>query len=114
MRTRVKVLLASGPAVLAFGVAAAAAAPPGASYPWVQPPAKPGAVVQVTLPAESLAQVQPPAWIPIVPVVHAPAIAGSSYHWVQPPAWVGTGAPTAPLPTTAYPWVQPPAWIPTG
>jgi hypothetical protein len=110
----VKILLASGPVVLAFGCTTAAAAPPGANYPWVQPPATPGTILQVTLPPQILAQIQPPAWIPILPVVHVPAIAGSSYRWVQLPAWVGTSAPASPLPTTAYPWVQPPAWISTG
>ncbi len=112
MHTKAKVLLAAAITALAFAGIAGAAAPPGANYPWVQPPAGVGTGTTGTLTVTSQPGVQLPASIPLVEPATVPAIAGSSYPWVQPPAWVGTGAVGPALTGPGHPWVQPPASIP--
>lgn len=92
MRSR-KVLLVLVPTAAAalIAVGAAIGAPPGASYPWVQP--------GTAAPAATCTQ--PPASVPIVPVTPAAAVPGCSYEWAQPGA----------LPLQAVS-TQPPAWVP--
>ena len=92
MRSR-KVLLVLVPTAAAalIAVTAAIGAPPGASYPWVQPGT---ATPTVTC-------TQPPASVPIAPVTAAAATPGCAYEWAQPG--------TLPLQTA---WTQPPAWVP--
>jgi len=91
MRTS-RVLLSLVPATAGLVLAAAAAgAPPGASYPWAQPGTAP----------QPSSLTQPPAWIPITSAARLPAVAGSSYEWAQPG--------TAPVSST---YTQPPASVP--
>ena len=92
MRRTRKVLLAlpaAGLCAVALAASAAGTPPPGSDYAWAQPGA-----ATVTVPFA-----QPPASIPIVPVVSAPPVSG--YEWAQP----GAAPPDVPF-------SQPPASIP--
>lgn len=92
MRSR-RVLLTLVPTAAAALIAATAAfgAPPGSSYPWVQP----GCAVPV------VTCTQPPASVPTAPAVLAGPAPAGSYEWVQPGTSVVQTADA-----------QPPAWVP--
>lgn len=113
MKLTMKGLLAASACTLVLAGVAAAAAPPGADYSWVQVPAWVGTGgPQAPIPTVAYPWAQPAASIPALSGERAVAVPGCGYTWTQLPAWVGTNGPQAPLPTAACPDAQPPAWIP--